>query len=196
MTGAEPLAAAAGPPARDGLRRRELLGAGAAAVLGPAVGAAGAAALLGPAVGAAGAAALLGPAAARAAGGDQAVLSRLIDLEQQAAFAYEQAGLARLADQEAQHAAALATELVAYGLQPPPAPTAVTALGPAAASVAAAHGSALRDAALALEAQLAAAHRDALVALAVPKVVQTAATVLASHSQHEVLLIRSGLSNR
>ena len=146
--------------------------------------------------GAATAAVLLGPAAADAASGDQALLSRLIDLEQQAAFAYRQAGLARLADQEGQHAAALAAELVAYGLQPPAPPTTVSALGPAAASVATARGTALRAAALALEAALASAHRDALVALAVPKVVQTAATVLASHSQHEVLLMRSGLFDR
>jgi hypothetical protein len=47
-------------------------------------------------------------------------------------------------------------------------------------------------AAIALEAALLAAYRDALVALAEPSILRTAATIAAAHAQHAALLRLAG----
>jgi hypothetical protein len=131
---------------------------------------------------AAAAAVLVRPAAAVARGnGDVDVLRRLIALEDAAALAYAGAALHAvpdLAGQEADHAKALRTDLEALGGRGPDTPA-------DAAPVAA------LDAAIALEERLAAAYRTALVELEELAVVQLAATILASHSQHRALLLRA-----
>ena len=133
-------------------------------------------------VAAAVAAVLLRPAAAvAAANGDAGRLRHLIALEDAAALAYGGADLDAvpdLAGQEADHAKALRTDLEALGGKGPSAPTGVAPL-------------AGLDAAIALEASLVAAYRTALVELEELAILQLAATILASHSQHHALLLRA-----
>jgi hypothetical protein len=158
----------------DGLGRRDLLAAAAAA-------------------------ALVRPTAASAAelAGDPAILDRLIAREEAAAFAYR--GHARpavfaLAADEADHARALRTQLAALSHEGPPAPERAAALDAPARRVAAARGESALVAAIALETSLLAAYRDALLRFAEPSILRTAATIMASHAQHRARLrLRAGL---
>ncbi len=109
------------------------------------------------------------------------ILERLIALEEEAALAHRGAAAAAvlgIASQEADHAKALRTDLEALGGSAPPAPTDVAALDEL-------------DGAIALEARLVAAYRQALLDLEELGLLQTVATVLASHSQHHALLLRA-----
>jgi ferritin-like protein len=151
------------------VRRRELLVAGAAA-------------------------ALARPAAALAATieGDGDVIKRLIAREEAAQFVYRGAlprGAPDLARHSADHAKALRTELQALGRGTTP----ITAadLDPLARRFSEASSPAARlNAAVALEAELVATYHRAVIALSQPGILQTAATILAGHSQQHALLAR------
>jgi hypothetical protein len=119
------------------------------------------------------------PATALAADDDDDVLMRLIRLEDSAAQAQRGAPVqmvSALADDEADHVKALQTHLGALGDRSPRRATGVAPL-------------ASLDAGIALEASLVAAYRQALVELQEPAILQTAATILASHAQHRALLL-------
>jgi hypothetical protein len=152
------------------VRRRELLLAGAGALLAR-------------------------PAAALAAAtldenGD--IIKPLIAREEGAAIAYRSAappGAPPLERSAADHAAALRTELQALGRGTRP----LTAeqVDPLARRVLdAASDRARLDAAIALEADLVATYHAAVVRLTEPGILQTAATILASHAQQHALLAR------
>jgi Ferritin-like domain len=135
---------------------------------------------------------LVRPAAAAAQlEGDPAILARLIAREDAAAFAYrDQAnpGVFAIAAHEAAHAKALRTQLAALGHEGPPAPAQPTELDEPARRVAGARGESVLSAAIALEESLLAAYRDAVLNLAEPSILRTAATIMASHAQHHALL--------
>jgi hypothetical protein len=151
------------------MRRRELLLAGAAALLAR-------------------------PAAAGAAtlDHDGDVIKPLIAREEGAQFAYRGAiprGAPDLAETARQHAAALRTELQALGRGT--APVSADALDPASRRLAEASTAEERlDAALALEADLVTTYRQAVIDLSEPGILQTAATILAAHAQQRALLAR------
>jgi hypothetical protein len=151
------------------VRRRELLLAGAAALLAR------------PAV--AGAATL-------AHDGD--VIKPLIAREEAAEFAYRGAvpkGAPALGEHARDHAAALRTELSALGRGTTP--ISLRDLDAPSRRLAAAGTPAEQlDAAIALEADLVAAYRRAVVELSEPGILKTAATILAGHSQQHALLLR------
>jgi Ferritin-like domain len=132
------------------------------------------------AIAAAALALLARPASASAQRSDIAVLIKLVAREEAAAEAYGTATgelLPRIYNDELDHAAALRTHLDALGRRPAPrgldAPArrvveAPDRVGPA----------------IALEESLVRDYSAALVDLADPSVLQTAATILASHAQH------------
>jgi Ferritin-like domain len=140
------------------------------------------------------AAALARPAAAVAATlqHDGDVIKPLIAREEAAQFAYSGAiprGAPDLARTAADHAKALRTELQALGRGTTP--ITATDLDPLARRFSAASTPAARlDAAIALEADLVATYREAVIALGEPGILQTAATILAGHSQQHALLTR------
>ena len=125
---------------------------------------------------------LVRPARAAAQRSDIAVLIKLVGREEAAAEAYG-AGtgelLPRVYSDERDHAAALRTQLDALGRRPAPG-----GLDAPARRLAEASGDDRLPAAVALEETLVADYRAALVDLADPAVLQTAATILASHAQH------------
>jgi ferritin-like protein len=151
------------------MRRRELLLAGAAALLAR-------------------------PAAAAAATleHDGDVIKPLIAREESAHFAYRGAvprGAPDLARHADEHARALRTELQALGRGTRP--VSAEALDPPARAFAdASTADARLDAAIALEADLVATYVQAVRALTEPGILQTAATILAGHSQQHALLAR------
>jgi hypothetical protein len=127
-------------------------------------------------------AALAGPATARAQRSDITVLIRLVGREEAAAEAYG-AGkgvvVENLYGDELAHAEALRTQLDALGRRPAP-----RGLDAPARRLMAASGDARLEAAIALETSLVEEYSAALADLADPSVLQTAATILASHAQH------------
>ena len=149
------------------LRRREVITAGAAALL-------------------------VRPAAAMGAtlDHDGDVIKPLIAREEGAEFAYRGAvppGAPDLRANAKDHAAALRTEFQALGRGT--APITFEQLDAPARRLAEATTPTQRlDAAIALEADLVSAYRVAVVALAEPGILQTVATILASHSQAHALL--------
>jgi hypothetical protein len=152
------------------MRRRELLAAGAVALLAR-------------------------PSAALAAATlkhDGDVIKPLIAREEAAEFAYRGAvpkGAPDLGRHARDHAAALRTELQALGRGT--APITVRDLDMPARRLAEAGTAAEQlDAAIALEGDLVAAYRRAVVALSEPGILKTAATILAGHSQQHALLLR------
>jgi hypothetical protein len=127
-------------------------------------------------------AALAAPAAAAGQRSDIAVLIKLVAREEAAAEAYGSLSgrlLPRLYADERDHAAALRTHLDALGRRP--APRGLDA--PARRVVAADAGDRL-EAAIALEASLVDEYWTAIADIADPSVLQTVATILASHAQH------------
>ena len=97
----------------------------------------------------------------------------------------------RLRRHEWDHAAALATELAAVGLGTPPRPQGLSDLDATADRLARARGRrAVLLAAGALEDELVALYKTALAGLPDAKIAMTAATILASHSQHRLMLPR------
>jgi hypothetical protein len=133
-------------------------------------------------------AALVRPAAATAADDrDPELLLELVAREQAAALAYERAApepLAGLAAQEADHAAALRTQLDAFGILDVPAP----ALDEHARSLVAAPEDERLEAAIALEASLVADYGDAVLSLQAAGALQTVASIMGSHAQHHARL--------
>jgi Ferritin-like domain len=125
-------------------------------------------------------AALAVPATARAQRSDIAVLIKLVAREEAAAEAYGAATgelLPRIYNDELDHAAALRTHLDALGRRPAP-----RGLDAPARRVAEA-GDRVGPA-IALEETLVRDYSAALADLDDPSVLQTAATILASHAQH------------
>jgi hypothetical protein len=135
------------------------------------------------------------PSAASAAETEGDVLLDLIRREQGAVKAYgavlEALGsgapseLVAVRGHDADHADALATELAAVGLARPPAGRPAGAAATLAAATARPQAI---EAALALEDELVAAYRAALAGLPDTKIAMTAATILASHAQHRLIL--------
>jgi hypothetical protein len=121
--------------------------------------------------------------AAAGLGGDPGILSRLIALEDGAALA-NRLGRGEFAVHEDEHARALRTELAAFTIDGPPPPTEAAQLSGAARRLAEGR----RGAAAELERELVAAYLEAVPKLREPNIVRTAATILASHAQHEALL--------
>ncbi len=139
------------------MRRRELIAAGALALLAR-------------------------PATASAQRSDTAVLIKLVAREEAAAEAYGSATgelLPGIYNDERDHAAALRTELDALGRRPAP-----RGLDAPASRLAEAASDDRLAAAVALEETLVRDYSAALVDLADPGVLQTAATILGSHAQH------------
>jgi hypothetical protein len=151
------------------VRRRDLLLAGAALVLGR-------------------------PAAAGAAtlDHDGDVIKPLIAREEGSEFAYRGAvpdGAPDLGANAKDHAAALRTQLQALGRGTTPI-TAADLDAPTRRLAEAGTAAERLDAAIALEASLVTAYHDAVVQLSEPGILQTAATILAGHSQQHALLLR------
>jgi hypothetical protein len=130
---------------------------------------------------------LVRPAAAVAdTDADPALLLELFAREDAAAVAYRRAApepLPGIAAQATDHVAALRTALDAFGRKPRPA-----TLDPAARRLAEAGETGKLDAAIALEASLVEAYSAALLELEEEGVLQTAASILASHAQHHARL--------
>jgi hypothetical protein len=127
-------------------------------------------------------AALAAPASARAQRSDIAVLIKLVAREEAAAEAYGSGAgelLPRLYGDERDHAAALRTHLDALGRRPAP-----RGLDAPARRVVAASDERRLDAAVALETSLVDEYAAAIADVADPAVLQTTATILASHAQH------------
>ncbi len=118
--------------------------------------------------------------------GDAERLMRLIDLEERAELAHRLGGTG-LADQEAEHAAALRSELAGFTLRHRRSPTDITDLSGTARALA--EGD--RAAGVLLERELVAAYLREVPLLVEDGVVRTAATILASHAQH-VAILRAG----
>jgi Ferritin-like domain len=132
-------------------------------------------------IAAGGLALLARPATASAQRSDTAVLIKLVAREEAAAEVYG-AGKAVVVGpygDEAAHAEALRTQLDALGRRPAP-----RGLDAPARRLMEAEGDARLDAAIALEQSLVDDYGAALTDLADPSVLQTAATILASHAQH------------
>jgi hypothetical protein len=132
-------------------------------------------------------AALVAPASARGQRSDIAVLIRLVAREEAAAKAYG-AGkgvvVENLYSDELEHAAALRTQLDALGRRPAP-----RGLDAPARRLMEAEGDARLDAAVALETSLVDEYSAALTDIADPSILQTAATILASHAQHRARML-------
>jgi hypothetical protein len=143
------------------------------------------------------AATVVAPGVARAGIDEGGLLLGLWRREMGASLAYDRVAhidplLVTLRGHEFDHAAAIATELAAVGLGTPQPPHGAADLdvtaeslarsGPARAEVVAA--------AILLEEELVALYRNALPALPDAKIAMTAATILASHSQHLLILQR------
>jgi ferritin-like protein len=131
-------------------------------------------------IAAGGMALLARPASAAAQRSDIAVLIKLVAREEAAAEAYGTAAgevLPRIYNDELDHAAALRTQLDALGRRP-----AQRGLDAPARRVV--EASDKQGAAIDLEQSLVRDYSAALVDIADPSVLQTAATILASHAQH------------
>lgn len=127
-----------------------------------------------------------------AADEDPEVLLRLVAREDAAALAYREAApepLPGVAAQEEDHGKALRTNLDALGRGAPP-----VELDATARRLAEAPEDRRVDAAIALEASLVEDYSAALAELTEPGILQSVATILASHAQHRARLrSRAGL---
>src|SRR3954470_18833447 len=138
---------------------------------------------------------VVAPSLASAAADEGGLLLGLWRREMGASLAYDRIAhidplFHTLRGHEADHAAAIATELAAVGLGTPQAPQWAGELDVSAERLARADAKSSRAAALALEEELVALYRAALPNLADAKIAMTAATILASHSQHALILRR------
>jgi hypothetical protein len=139
--------------------------------------------------------ALLAPAVARGETDEGGLLLGLWRREMGASLAYDRVAhtnplLVTLRSHEADHAAALATELAAVGLGTPQPPRWAAELDVTAERLARSGADAAIAAAVLLEEELVALYRGAVPALPDAKIAMTAATILASHSQHLLILRR------
>jgi hypothetical protein len=155
------------------LRRREALRAGGVALAG----------------------ALVAPSVAHGDTDEGGLLLGLWGREMGASLAYDRVAhtnplLVTLRSHEAEHAAALATELAAVGLGTPRAPQWAAELDVTAERLARSDAAGAIAAAILLEEELVALYRGALPELPDAKIAMTAATILASHSQHLLILRR------
>jgi Ferritin-like domain len=132
---------------------------------------------------------LIQPASARAQRSDIAVLIKLVAREEAAAEVYGagKAVVVAAYSDELDHAAALRTHLDALGRRPAP-----RGLDAPARRLMEADGDARLEAAIALEQSLVEEYAAALTDIADPAVLQTAATILASHAQHLARLRAAG----
>ena len=132
-------------------------------------------------IAAGGLALLAWPASASAQRSDIAVLIKLLAREEAAAEVYGagKAVVVAMYSDEVAHAEALRTQLDALGRRPAP-----RGLDAPARRLMEAEGDARLDAAIALEQSLVDEYSVALADLADPSVLQTVATILASHAQH------------
>jgi hypothetical protein len=142
------------------------------------------------------AATVLGPGVAGAATDEGGLLLGLWRREMGAALAYDRVAhldprLVTLRGHDTDHAAAVATELAAVGLGTPEPPRWAADLDVTAERLARSKTRAdAVAAAVALEEELVTLYRTALPALPDAKIAMTAATILASHSQHLLILRR------
>jgi hypothetical protein len=138
----------------------------------------------------------VGASTARAETDEGGLLLGLWRRELNANYAYAQVVhmdplLVTLRRHEWDHAAALATELAAVGLGTPRPPHAISDLDVTSERLARAGSrTEVLSAAAALEDELVALYRAALAGLPDAKIAMTAATILASHSQHRLMLPR------
>ena len=135
------------------------------------------------------------PALASAATDEGGLLLGLWRREMGASLAYDRIAhleplFITLRGHEADHAAAIATELAAVGLGTPREPQWAGEIDITAEQLARADAKRAPAAALALEEELVALYRGALPNLPDSKIAMTAATILASHSQHALILRR------
>jgi hypothetical protein len=147
------------------------------------------------AAGAVAAGALARPSLAAAATDEGGLLLGLWRREMGASLAYDRVAhleplFVTLRGHEADHAAAIATELAAVGLGTPREPQWVSEIDITAERLARADAKTAAAAALALEQELVALYRGALPNVPDPKIAMTVATILASHSQHALILRR------
>ena len=141
------------------------------------------------------AATLLGPGVARAATDEGGLLLGLWRREMGASLAYDRLAhtnplFVTLRGHEADHAGALATELAAVGLGLPRPPRWAGEIDATAERLARSEPEGAVAAATLLEEELVALYKGALPALPDSKIAMTAATILASHSQHLLILQR------
>jgi hypothetical protein len=142
------------------------------------------------------AATVLGPGVAGAATDEGGLLLGLWRREMGAALAYDRVAhldprLVTLRGHDTDHAAAVATELAAVGLGTPEPPRWAADLDVTAERLARSKTRAdAVAAAVALEEELVTLYRTALPALPDAKIAMTVATILASHSQHLLILRR------
>jgi hypothetical protein len=141
------------------------------------------------------AAAALSPAGASGATDEGGLLLGLWRREMGASLAYDRVAHTNplfviLRGHEADHAAAIATDLAAVGLGTPRAPQWAGELDITAERLARSDAKGAIAAAVLLEEQLVALYRTAVPALPDSKIAMTAATILASHSQHLLILQR------
>ncbi|HEY6888317.1 MAG TPA: ferritin-like domain-containing protein [Solirubrobacter sp.] len=138
---------------------------------------------------------LLAPAVAGAAIDEGGLLLGLWRREMNASLAYDRVAhlnplFVTLRGHEADHAAAIATELAAVGLGTPRPPQWAADLDATAEQLARSDAKAAIGAAALVEEELVALYRNAVPALPDAKIAMTAATILASHSQHLLILRR------
>jgi hypothetical protein len=129
---------------------------------------------------------LVRPAVALAADRDPELLLELVAREDAAALAYERTApepLPGIAAQEGDHGAALRTLLDAFGRKAPP-----VELDAPARRLTESTGNGRLGAAIALEASLVEDYSAALLEFEEEGVLQTAASIMASHVQHHVRL--------
>jgi hypothetical protein len=139
--------------------------------------------------------AAVAPAVARGATDEGGLLLGLWRREIGASLAYDRVAptdplLALLRRHEADHAAALATELAAVGLGTPRAPRWASEIDVTAERLARSDAGGAFAAAVLLEEELVTLYRHAVPALNDSKIAMTGATILASHSQHLLILQR------
>jgi hypothetical protein len=124
---------------------------------------------------------------------DGDVVKGLIAREEGATYAYRGLrfpGVPDIAAHDADHARALRTQMQALGRGT--APISAADLDPAARRLAEASTRAAQlTAAIALEDDLVATYRRAVLDIVEPGILQTVATILASHAQHRALLVRA-----
>jgi ferritin-like protein len=139
--------------------------------------------------------AVVAPSVASAAADEGGLLLGLWRREMGASLAYDRVAhtnplFVTLRGHEADHAAALATELAAVGLGTPQAPEWAGQVDVTAEMLARAKAKDAIAAAALLEEDLVALYRTAVPQLPDSKIAMTAATILASHSQHLLILRR------
>jgi hypothetical protein len=139
--------------------------------------------------------AVVAPSVASAAADEGGLLLGLWRREMAASLAYDRVAhleplFVTLRGHESDHAAAIATQLAAVGLGTPRPPEWAADLDVSAEMLARSDAKGAMTAAALLEEDLVALYRTAVPQLQDAKIAMTAATILASHSQHLLILRR------